>query len=152
MSLVRDYFNKSMICDTDKADGNVRFDKETMTFKPRNYDLRQYEFTIRYEDITEIKQYKGIKSTVMLVTSNGTYTFHMYKMNTFIQQVESGREYWNAPDVIEAKVVEPAKPEVKRPLSDDDLEKLAKLAELHDQGVLNDAQFEEEKNIILNRH
>lgn len=150
MSLIRDYFDKSMICDSDYADGNVLFEKETMTFKPRSFDQRKYEFTIRYEDITEVKQYKGIKSTVVLVTRNGTYNFHLYKMNTFVQQVESGRAYWRDDIIIDATVKEAPKTD-KKPLSDDDLEKLSKLAELHDQGVLSDAQFEEEKSIILNR-
>lgn len=147
--MTKDYYNKTMIADTDQADGSVFFDRESMTFKPRSYDERQYEFTIRYADIQEIRPYRGLKSTVVIITKDNKYTFHMYKLNTFVDQVESGRKFWNSDNIIDAEVRSAG--DGKRALSDDELEKLSKLAELHDQGVLNDAQFEEEKNIILNR-
>ncbi len=71
----------------------------------------------------------------------------MYKMNTFIDFVEQGRKNWN---VIDLTVEEEPKTEQK-PLSDAQLDKLVKLNQLHKDGVLDDEQFEKEKNLIINR-
>lgn len=146
MDLIKDYYGKSMIADRDQADGNVSFEKEEMIFRPRSYDLKKYEVTIRYEDIKEVKYYKGLKSTVALETKNGTFKFHMYKMNTFVQQVESGRKYWN---VVDAEVTDNKK--TQTPLTDEQIDKLSKLAELHKNGVLTDDEFEKEKSLIIDR-
>ncbi|MCF0116680.1 MAG: SHOCT domain-containing protein, partial [Bacilli bacterium] len=37
------------------------------------------------------------------------------------------------------------------PLSDAQLDKLAKLADLHKNGILTEEEFEKEKNLIINR-
>ena len=134
-----------MICDMDKADGNVLFEKEYFDFVPRSYNEKQYEQRIYYKDITNVRGYKGIKSTVCVDVNSTTYRFYMYKMNTFIELVESGRKNWN---VVDAEVVKETKQE---PLSDAQLDKLAKLADLHKNGILTDEEFEKEKNLIINR-
>ena len=140
-----DYVGKRMICDMDKADGNVLFEKEYFDFVPRSYNEKQYEQRIYYKDITNVRGYKGIKSTVCVDVNSTTYRFYMYKMNTFIELVESGRNNWN---VVDAEVVKETKQE---PLSDAQLDKLAKLADLLKNGILNDEEFEKEKNLIINR-
>lgn len=146
MDLIKDYYGKSMIADRDQADGNVSFEKEEMIFRPRSYDLKKFEVAIRYEDIKEVKYYKGLKSTVALETKKGIFKFHMYKMNTFVQQVESGRKYWN---VVDAEVTDNKK--TQTPLTDEQIDKLSKLAELHKNGVLTDDEFEKEKSLIIDR-
>ena len=140
-----DYVGKRMICDMDKADGNVLFEKEYFDFVPRSYNEKQYEQRIYYKDITNVRGYKGIKSTVCVDVNSTTYRFYMYKMNTFIELVESGRKNWN---VVDAEVIKEAKQE---PLSDAQLDKLAKLADLHKNGILTEDEFEKEKNLIINR-
>ena len=140
-----DYVGKRMICDMDKADGNGLFEKEYFDFVPRSYNEKQYEQRIYYKDITNVRGYKGIKSTVCVDVNSTTYRFYMYKMNTFIELVESGRKNWN---VVDAEVIKEAKQE---PLSDAQLDKLAKLADLHKNGILTEEEFEKEKNLIINR-
>ena len=79
-------------------------------------------------------------------TAEGTYRFYMYKLNTFEDFINQGRKYNSmGGDVVEAEVVKAT------PLTDDELNKLSKLNELHKDGVLTDEQFEKEKNLILNR-
>lgn len=141
------YVGQKMICDMNCADGNVHFEKEYLEFLPRNYGNRKYEVKIYFRDIINIKGYKGIKSTVVIDTAEKSYKFYMYKMNTFIDFVEQGRKNWN---VIDLTAEEEPKTEQK-PLSDAQLDKLAKLNQLHKDGVLDDEQFEKEKNLIINR-
>lgn len=140
-----DYVGKRMICDMDKADGNVLFEREYFTFVPRNVDLKKYELTLYYKDITKIRGYKGIKSTVCVDVGSTTYRFYLYKMATFIEMLESGRKGYN---VVDAEVINESKQE---PLSNEQIDKLAKLAELRKSGVLSEEEFEKEKKLILNR-
>mgnify|MGYP003298972356 CR=1 FL=1 len=142
-----EYVGQKMICDMRHADGNVLFDKEYIEFSPRNYNEKKYELRIFYRDITAVKGYKGIKSTVVIEANGKSYEFYMYKMNTFIDFVEQGRKNWNVVDI----PTENNEEKKQEPLTDAQLEKLSKLSQLHKDGVLNDEEFEKEKNLILNR-
>lgn len=130
----------------DKADGNVLFEKEYMDFVPRAMELKKYELRIYFKDITKVRGYKGIKSTVCVDVGDKTYRFYMYKMNTFIEMVESGRKGYN---VVDAVVIDPKNEQA--PLTNEQLDRLTKLSQLHKDGVLSDAEFEKEKNLIINR-
>lgn len=142
--MITEYVGQHTVADMDRADGNVYFEKEYMEFRPRSYEQRNLGVKIFYKAITDVKGYKSLKSTVAVETTSGVFKFYMYKMNTFIELVNAGRKGWN---VVDAEVKEVK----KEPLTDAQLDKLAKLNELHKQGVLTDEQFEEEKNLILNR-
>lgn len=126
------------------ADGSVHFEKEYLEFLPRNYGDKRHELTIYYRNIISVKGYKGIKSTVVIQTNEKSYEFYLYKMNTFIDFVEQGRKKWNVIDLSSDN-------EKQEALTDEQLNKLSKLSQLHKDGVLNDEEFEKEKNLILNR-
>ncbi len=126
------------------ADGSVHFEKEYLEFLPRNYGDKRHELIIYYRDIISVKGYKGIKSTVVIQTNEKSYEFYLYKMNTFIDFVEQGRKQWNVIDLSSHN-------EKQEALTDEQLNKLSKLSQLHKDGVLNDEEFEKEKNLILNR-
>ena len=138
------YIGQKMICDMKYADGSVHFEKEYLEFLPRNYGDRKHELIIYYRDIVDVKGYKGIKSTVVIQTNEKSYEFYLYKMNTFIDFVEQGRKKWNVIDLTSDDKKQDA-------LTDAQLDKLSKLNQLHKDGVLNDEEFEKEKNLILNR-
>lgn len=143
-----EYIGKDMVCDSRKADGSIHFEKDYFEFRPRNLCDKKFEFRVNYKDIKEVRGYKGIKSRVEVETNETTYYLYIYKMNTLVEILNTAK---NA--VIEnqeAVDIDLTKKE-KEPLTEEQLDKLTKLNQLHKDGVLSDAQFEEEKNLILNR-
>ena len=137
-----------MICDTRYADGNVYFHEDFFEFKARDSRFSSYDVQIRYEDITNIETYMGIKKTVVIVTKDGNrHYFYMYKMNTFVALVNAGRNK----DVVTYDATEEAS-ETKKEISSEDLEKLSQLNNLHKDGVLSDEEFESQKDIIMEKY
>ena len=143
------YIGQRMIVDMTTADGNVFFDKEFFTFKPRDPHLVSlYTVTIYYRDIKYIHGRRGIKSTVEVVTQYGKYDFFVHKMNTLMELIQQGIDYSRSvkPDVVDADFTKK-----EEPLSNSDIDKLTKLSQLHKDGCITDAEFEKEKSLILNR-
>ena len=145
------YVNQRMIIDTPKADGNVYFFQDYLEFRARDSRLDKNNFVIYYDDITSIENYTGIKKTVVLVLKDGRRQyFYMYKNNTFIALVNEGRNR----NVVEAETVVDAtvKEEKKKEITQEDLDKLAKLNELRKDGVLSDEEFNQQKANILDKY
>lgn len=146
------YVGQRMIVDTPKADGNVFFHEEFLEFRARDSRLASCNFEIAYDNIDKIENYTGIKKTVVLVLKDGyRQYFYMYKNNTFIALVNEGRNRKVVVDA-EAVEVEPAKEEKKGGISQEDLDKLSQLSQLHKDGALSDEEFAQQKALILDKY
>ena len=142
-----DYVGKNMVCDTVDVDGGVRFEKEYFGFYPRGFV--DPTIVIKYEDIKNIKYASGIKKRVDIITDKRTYQFYLYKANTFIQILNQARK-----DISMNDGVSPENDFTKKeqePLTNEQIDKLTKLSQLHKDGVLSDEEFNKEKNLIINR-
>ena len=143
-----EYINQKMKIDTLRADGWVYFTEDYLEFRARDARLASYNFQIRYDDITGIETYGGIKKTVVLITKDGgRHFFYMYKMNTFVAIVESGRKHEGT-----STSTSSSSSTTERPISSEDLAKLSQLNDLHKDGVLSDEEFERQKTLILNKY
>ena len=136
-----DYIGKSMIVDTRPADGGAYFEKDHFDWRSRNGNPK-YNISIRYEDIKDVVIITGAKKRVDVTLKDGkTYSFFLYRAATFVQFINAGREVLNQIEEVGTSVI-----------SDQDLERLSKLSELHNSGVLDDAQFESQKNAIMSKY
>ncbi len=137
-----DYIGKKMIVDTKVADGSVYFEKDHFEWRARDLRRSQYDVSIKYSDVKDIFVSSGAKKRVDVTLVDGkVYHFYLYKGATFAQFINAGREACNA---IETNGT--------APISDEDLDRLSKLTQLHKDGVLDDNQFESQKNEILKKY
>ena len=138
-----EYVGKTMIVDTRVADGGVTFEKDCFIWKARHDTNLQNRIVVNYKDIKEIKvDHSSNKKRVAVIMNNDkVYYFYLYKVETFLELIEAGKEGIKAIESGETL-----------PISDDDLERLSKLVELHKEGVLTDSQFESQKNEIMKKY
>lgn len=136
------FIGEDMIVDTPRADGGAYFKEDCFEWKARDIKESKYNVTIRYEDIKSVTIIQGIKKRVDVVTNdNKIHYFYLYKANTFVELIEAGREH--------AKM---KKEEGFAPLSDEDLDRLAKLSQLHKDDILTDDEFNLQKNEIMKKY
>lgn len=136
------YIGENMIVDTNNADGGVYFEKEYFLWKARDLNKSQYNLTIRYDEIKDVVVVQGIKKRVEVTMKDGkTHYFYLYRSGTFVELINAGREANNYIDA-----TRPAQ------MSDEDLDRLTKLSQLHKDGVLTDEQFEAQKKEIMNKY
>ena len=139
-----EYAGKKMIVDTRSADGGVYFEKDHFLWKARGYNPR-LDIDIYYKDIKEVIVVNGRKKRVEVYLHDGKrYDFYLYKAATFAQFINAGIEANKHPE-IEQKSESHA-------ISDEDLNRLKQLSELHKDGVLSDEQFDTQKNEILKKY
>lgn len=138
-----EYVGKTMIVDTRVADGGVTFEKDCFIWKARHDTNLQNRIVVNYKDIKEIKvdRSSNKKRVIVIMNNDKVYYFYLYKVETFLELIEAGKEGIKAIESGETL-----------PISDDDLERLSKLVELHKEGVLTDAQFESQKNEIMKKY
>ena len=138
-----EYVGKTMIVDTRVADGGVTFEKDCFIWKARHDTNLQNRIVVNYKDIKEIKvdRSSNKKRVIVIMNNDKVYYFYLYKVETFLELIEAGKEGIKAIESGETL-----------PISDDDLERLSKLVELHKEGVLTDAQCESQKNEIMKKY
>lgn len=138
-----EYVGKNMIVDTRIADGGVTFEKDCFIWKARHDTNLQNRIVVNYKDIKEIKvdRSSNKKRVAVIMNNDKVYYFYLYKVETFLELIEAGKEGIKAIESGETL-----------PISDDDLNRLSKLVELHKEGVLTDSQFESQKNEIMKKY
>ena len=138
-----EYVGKTMIVDTRIADGGVTFEKDCFIWKARHDTNLQNRIVVNYKDIKEIKvdRSSNKKRVAVIMNNDKVYYFYLYKVETFLELIEAGKEGIKAIESGETL-----------PISDDDLNRLSKLVELHKEGVLTDSQFESQKNEIMKKY
>ena len=124
---------EKMICDSNKADGNIQFYEEYCEWINRyNGD----SFKIYYRDIDDVKVTSGIKKTVIVILKDGQkINFYLYKAATLRKLLFDA--------------VQRVSGESKAEDSEDDVTKLERLAKLHESGALSDEEFLAAKEKIL---
>ena len=138
-----EYVGKTMIVDMRVADGGVTFEKDHFVWKARYDTNLQNKVVINYKDIKEVKvdRSNNKKRVAVILNNDKVYYFYLYKVDTFIELIEAGKEGVKALESGDTL-----------PISDDDLNRLSKLTQLHKEGVLTDAQFESQKNEIMKKY
>ncbi len=143
-----EYVGKKMIVDTKKADGSVFFYKDYFEFVPRYDSQKQFGFSIYYKDVVSMNVSKGIKCvTTIKLTDDKTCFLYNHRPDTLVALINAGRDaVKNGTDYVDADFT------VKNePLTNEEIDKLTKLNELHKSGVLSDEEFEAQKNYILHK-
>ena len=133
---------EKMVCDSDYGDGGIYF--YDTYFEWSNRDSGK-GFKVEYKNIVDINVIHTHKKTVIIKTKAGnTWKLYLYKydelLNIMNKQIEANKE-GSKPEVVDA-VVEPVKQE-------SDLDKLERLAKLHESGALTDEEFQLAKDKIL---
>ena len=130
---------EKMVCDSDNGDGGVFFYNEYMEWVLRN---SHDGFKIYYKDIKDVKIIYSRKKVVTVYLNNGSHrNLYLYKADTLKKLIYDAVQRVNGPEVVDATPVEEPK--------EDDLDKLERLAKLHESRALNDEEFAEAKKKIL---
>ena len=130
---------EKMVCDSDNGDGGVFFYNEYMEWVLRN---SHDGFKIYYKDIKDVKIIYSRKKVVTVYMNNGSHrNLYLYKADTLKKLIYDAVQRVNGPEVVDATPVEEPK--------EDDLDKLERLAKLHESGALNDEESAEAKKKIL---
>ena len=136
------FIGEDMIVDRYAADGGAYFEADHFVWKARDINESKYNLTIRYEDIKEISIVQGIKKRVDVTLYNGkVYYFFLYKANTFVELINAGRES-----------VKLKKENGFSPISNEDIDRLSKISQLHKDGILSDSEFELQKDEIMKKY
>ena len=137
-----DYIGKKMVVDTKKSDGGAYFEKDYFEWRSRNTRRPDLTIRINYADIDDVRVVRGRKSRVEVYLNNGkVHYFWLYKALTFEELINAGRENIRT---IEQQGISA--------ISDEDLDRLSKLAALHKDGVLTDGEFTTQKEEIMNKY
>ena len=125
-----------MVCDSDRGDGGIYFYNEYLEW--RNRDTGR-GFRIQYKDIKDVKVVYTRKKTVTLITNSGyKENLYLYKYDEFIHILNGAMERVKGNQ--EAPALEN---------KGDDLDRLERLAKLHESGALTDEEFTKAKQKIL---
>ena len=133
---------EKMICDTNKGDGGISFYEEYCEWINR---YNGESFKIYYKDIDDVKITSGIKKTVIVILKSGEeIRFYLYKAATLRELLYKAVQRVNGEGQAENQ------PEQKENESDEDyIDKLERLAKLHESGALSDEEFLEAKRKLL---
>ena len=130
-------------CDTKFGDGQIFFFDEYLVWKLKGDYSEKQNIEIRYKDVKDVKVYQTRKKTIQIQLKNGTVKeFYLYKDVEFMRILNAkvnGTDL--ATPVVETKAVKEE--------SGDDLDKLERLAKLHESGALSDEEFKAAKKKIL---
>ena len=129
---------EKMVCDSDNGDGGVFFYNEYMEWVLRN---SHDGFKIYYKDIKDVKIIYSRKKVVTVYMNNGSHrNLYLYKADTLKKLIH---------DAVDRVNGEAQNPEVVDAPEEDNLDKLERLAKLHESGALNDEEFAQAKKKIL---
>ena len=133
---------EKMVCDSDYGDGGIYFYDTYFEWSNRESGKG---FKVEYKNIVDVNVVLSHKKTVTIKTKAGnTWRLYLYKYDELLKilykqmDIAKGKE---KPEVVDA-VVEPVKQE-------SDLDKLERLAKLHESGALTDEEFQIAKDKIL---
>ena len=135
------FIGKRMNADRVGCDGSIFFEEDRLVWKPHANGPSVPSIEIPYLDIQNVQVVGTIKKRIDVITNTESLTISLYRSETFVMLLNEAREA--------AKQKKDGK---MAPISDDDMVRLKKLAELHDSGVLSDADFEDQKETILKRY
>ena len=126
---------KTMICDSRQGDGGIYFYNDY--FEWLNRDTRR-GFRVNYSDIKDVKVIMNRKKQVTIITNNGTFVdLYLYRYEELLS-------------IIYSKMDELKKGGTSQQAdAGDDLDKLERLAKLHESGALTDEEFAKAKAKIL---
>jgi hypothetical protein len=126
---------KTMVCDSRQGDGGIYFYNDY--FEWLNRDTRR-GFRVNYSDIKDVKVIMNRKKQVTIITNNGTFVdLYLYRYEELLS-------------IIYSKMDELKKGETSQQAdASDDLDKLERLAKLHESGALTDEEFAKAKAKIL---
>lgn len=133
------YIGESMVVDTAKADGGAYFEVDHFVWKARDSMLSAKVF---YADIENVYIIQGAKKRVDVVLKNKKYySFFLYKAQTFVDLINAGRAAMKQKEETGFS-----------PMSDEDIDKLYKINQLHKDGILTDSEFEIQKNDLMKKY
>ena len=137
---MKEYVGQKMIADHDNYGGGVYFYEDRLEWMPRNYRFKERSFSIPYGEIDKVNVVETFKKRINIFTKDGKiHSIDLYRVDTFLMLLDKARAEYN---VVEAPVVSPT-PESS------DLDELARLGELHANGVLTDEEFAAMKAKII---
>ena len=89
-----EYVGKTMIVDMRVADGGVTFEKDCFIWKARHDTNLQNRIVVNYKDIKEIKvdRSSNKKRVAVIMNNDKVYYFYLYKVETFLELIEAGKE------------------------------------------------------------
>lgn len=135
---------EKMVCDSDYGDGGVYFYETYLEWTNRDTGKG---FKIEYVNIVDVDVTLTHKKKVAIKTQKGnTWNLYLYKYESFLdilyKQMDLAKGKADAPK--EAEVVAEAEES-----KESDLDKLERLAKLHESGALSDEEFQLAKDKIL---
>ena len=134
---------EKMVCDSDYGDGGIYFYETYLEWTNRDSGKG---FKIEYKNIVDVDVVLTHKKKVMIKTEKGNvWNLYLYKYENLLEilykQMDLAKGKADAPN---GDVVAEAS-EAK----ESDLEKLERLAKLHESGALSDEEFQLAKDKIL---
>lgn len=132
---------EKMVCDSDYGDGGIFF-YETY-FEWTNRDSGK-GFKVEYKNITDVDVVLTHKKKVIIKTAAGnTWNLYLYKYETLLNFL------YKRMDIAKGKVAEEKVVAEAEESKESDLDKLERLAKLHESGALSDEEFQLAKDKIL---
>ena len=133
---------ESMVCDTERGDGNIYFYDEYFEWISRSTGSG---FRLRYESIDDIKVIRTAKKEVILITKQKKrISLFIYKADTLLSLLYERINAVNGQSPIIDAEISPVKDEKEATLS-----QLERLAKLHKSGDLTDEEFAKAKAKLL---
>ena len=132
---------EKMVCDSDYGDGGIFF-YETY-FEWTNRDSGK-GFKVEYKNITDVDVVLTHKKKVIIKTAAGnTWNLYLYKYETLLNFL------YKRMDIAKGKVADEKVAAEAEESKESDLDKLERLAKLHESGALSDEEFQLAKDKIL---
>ena len=132
---------EKMVCDSDYGDGGIFF-YETY-FEWTNRDSGK-GFKVEYKNITDVDVVLTHKKKVIIKTAAGnTWNLYLYKYETLLNFL------YKRMDIAKGKVADEKVVAEAEESKESDLDKLERLAKLHESGALSDEEFQLAKDKIL---
>lgn len=146
------YLGFTKFCDIPHVVGNATFEKDRFVWKARHKDS---QIIIYYKDVTDIQTSPGQHNrwgvsadTIYVYCGNRQYSFYARQVQDFVKCFYEG--------IIETVYkpmmcgIKEGQPFVRtKPMSDEDITKLERLAKLRDENVISKEEFDTQKDIIV---
>lgn len=136
---------EKMVCDSDYGDGGIYFYETYLEWTNRDNGKG---FKIEYKNIVDVDVVLTHKKKVVIKTQMGnTWNLYLYKYENLLdilyKQMDLAKGKADAPQANEEVVAEAEE------TKESDLDKLERLAKLHESGALSDEEFQLAKDKIL---
>lgn len=136
-----------MICDTAKGGGGAYFYEHHFEWRPRSAALQYLSISFKYSDVQDMELTPTHKKQVKVLLKDGSaHIFMMYRYENFIGFMKNGmlgtKNNPQPQPIIEAELNQEGS-------GDEMLDKLERLAKLHNSGALSDEEFAAAKKQLL---